>query len=193
MPGGANQVSLVEAQQNFQAFGACDQRGRRFARPPTDDEPLDRGWRPIDPAADSFEDWTGEAHRPWPDDRSVLCWWLPSFWGCPEEPEQDVPRQVAIDVGSVHSERDLHAVLMRTLGFPSFYGMNWNAFWDAITGLIPMPAELCFTHWAELERRAPKAASALRRQLDRYQRTCEGFNVVYDQFSSQDVTDTRNP
>jgi hypothetical protein len=104
---------LVEAQQNFQDFGACDQRGRRFVRPPAADELPDPDWRPIDLATDFFEDWRSEDHRPWPDDRSVLCWWLPSFWGVPEEPESIVGRRVVIDVGPVHSERDLHAVLRR--------------------------------------------------------------------------------
>ncbi|WP_078851750.1 CPCC family cysteine-rich protein [Streptomyces sp. NRRL S-237] len=51
-PGGANQWSLAESQQNFRAYGACDQRGRRFVRPPADDEPLDPAWRPIDPDTD---------------------------------------------------------------------------------------------------------------------------------------------
>ena len=84
MPGSANRISLVQAQQNFQEFEACDQHGRRFVRPPAADEPLGPGWRPIDPTADSFEDWRSEDRRPWPDDRSALCWWLPSFRGLPE-------------------------------------------------------------------------------------------------------------
>ncbi|QNS02169.1 CPCC family cysteine-rich protein [Streptomyces xanthii] len=77
MPRGANRVSLVEAQKNFQAFGACDQQGRRFTRPPAGDEPLDPDWRPIDPAEDFFEDWRSGSHRPWPVTPSVICWWLP--------------------------------------------------------------------------------------------------------------------
>ncbi|MFI9202892.1 CPCC family cysteine-rich protein [Streptomyces sp. NPDC053048] len=177
---GANRVSLVEAQRNFQAYGACDQRGRRFARPPADDEPRDAAWRPIDPATDFFEENKGDDCRPWPDDRSVLCWWLPSFWGAPEEPAYAPDRQTVIDVGSVRGERDLHEVLKRELGFPSFYGMNWAAFWDAITGLIEMPKELRFVHWAELELREPLAAAALRDQLTRYDKTTQGFSVVYD-------------
>ncbi|WP_342746937.1 CPCC family cysteine-rich protein [Streptomyces aidingensis] len=48
MPGGANKVSLVEAQRNYQEFGASDQLGRRYVRPPAEDEPLDPAWRPID-------------------------------------------------------------------------------------------------------------------------------------------------
>lgn len=44
--GGANKVSLIEAQRNYQDFGACDQHGRRYVRPPAEDEPLDPAWRP---------------------------------------------------------------------------------------------------------------------------------------------------
>lgn len=80
MAGGANKVSLIEAQRNYQDFGACDQHGRRYVRPPTEDELLDPAWRPIDLTRDSFEDWGAEDRVPWPDDHSVLCWWLPSFW-----------------------------------------------------------------------------------------------------------------
>ena len=53
---------------------------RRFVRPPAEDEPLDPAWRPIDLTRDSFEDWATQDLAPWPDDRSVLCWWLPTFW-----------------------------------------------------------------------------------------------------------------
>ncbi|WP_411073114.1 CPCC family cysteine-rich protein [Streptomyces sp. cmx-4-25] len=80
MGGGANKVSLIEAQRNHQDFGACDRHGLRHARPPAGDEPLDPAWRPIDPTRDSFEDWAAEDRAPWPDDHSVLCWWLPTFW-----------------------------------------------------------------------------------------------------------------
>lgn len=80
MDGGTDKVSLVEAQRNYQDFGACDEHGRRYARPPTEPEPLDPAWRPVDPARDSFEDGGAEARVPWPEDRSTLCWWLPTFW-----------------------------------------------------------------------------------------------------------------
>ncbi|MFD3658715.1 CPCC family cysteine-rich protein [Streptomyces sp. NPDC058620] len=181
MPGGANCVSLVEAQRNFQAYGACDQHGRGFARPPADHERLDPHWRPIDPAVDFFEDWRSDAHRPWPAASSVLCWWLASFWGPGGEPQSDMPHSVVIDVGAVGSDRDLHDALRRELGFPPFYGMNWAAFWDAITGLVEMPRLLRFVHWAELERRAPQSATALREQLARYGETNRVFSVIYDQ------------
>ncbi|MGW0896206.1 CPCC family cysteine-rich protein [Streptomyces goshikiensis] len=80
MDGGANKISLIEAQRNYQDFGAGDQHGRQYVRPPAEDEPLDPAWRPIDLTRDSFEDWDADERVPWPDDRSVLCWWLPTFW-----------------------------------------------------------------------------------------------------------------
>lgn len=82
-PGGANRVSLVEAQRNYQDFGACEERSRSLVRPAAPDEPLDPRWRPIDLKRDSFEEWEAEDRLPWPDDRSVLCWWLPTFWRRP--------------------------------------------------------------------------------------------------------------
>ncbi|MEU6540552.1 barstar family protein [Streptomyces sp. NPDC047000] len=40
---------------------------------------------------------------------------------------------ITIDVSEVTDERALHLLLKRELGFPDFYGMNWDAFRDAIT------------------------------------------------------------
>lgn len=99
----------------------------------------------------------------------------------PKKPAHDPNREVVIDVGSVRSERDLHGVLKRDLGFPSFYGMNWDAFWDAVTGLVEMPKRLRFVRWAELELRVPLAATMLRDQLKRYDETVQGFSVAYEQ------------
>ncbi|WP_416873187.1 CPCC family cysteine-rich protein [Kitasatospora sp. SC0581] len=181
LPRGANSVSLVRAQRNVQEYGACDQRGRRFVRPPTPDEPLDPAWRPIDLATDVFEDRADEEGRPWPEDRSVWCWWLPSFPGATEDPTPSVPRLVTIDVGSVRDESGLHTVLKRELGFPAFYGRNWNAFWDAITGLVAMPRELRFTGWAELEREVPSSAALLRSRLAEFATAERDFTVVYDE------------
>jgi hypothetical protein len=77
--GDANRVSLIEAQRNYQDFGAFDQHGRRYVRPPAADEPLAPAWRPIDLARDFFEDWAAEDGATWLDDRSAICWWLPNL------------------------------------------------------------------------------------------------------------------
>ena len=45
--GGANDVSLKRAQQNFIKFGACDEESVRFVRKPNKDEMKDPNWNPF--------------------------------------------------------------------------------------------------------------------------------------------------
>ncbi|MFI6283323.1 CPCC family cysteine-rich protein [Streptomyces sp. NPDC051018] len=85
MPFGPNGVSLVEAQRNYERFGAMEERFRSKVRPPKSDEPLDPGWRPVDLTRDSFEG--PGSNTPWPDDLTVLYWWRPTFWRRDERPE----------------------------------------------------------------------------------------------------------
>lgn len=44
--GGANRPSLIEAQQNFSRFGACDQHGRQFVKGVLSGDKRDPEWRP---------------------------------------------------------------------------------------------------------------------------------------------------
>ncbi|MBK3634640.1 barstar family protein [Streptomyces sp. MBT97] len=76
---------------------------------------------------------------------------------------------ITIDVSKVTDERALHLLLKRELGFPDFYGMNWDAFWDAITGLVGVPDHVRFLSWDQLTAGAPRGAAMLRRALDDYQ------------------------
>jgi hypothetical protein len=48
--GGANSVSLREAQDNFRRFGASEQRFRQQARSPSPAERRDPEWRPLSQA-----------------------------------------------------------------------------------------------------------------------------------------------
>ncbi|APA69032.1 barstar family protein [Janthinobacterium sp. 1_2014MBL_MicDiv] len=77
------------------------------------------------------------------------------------------PAHVRIDLSEIHSPRQLHAALAAALGFPAIYGMNWDAFWDAVTGLVDMPQQLDFAGWQALEARLPREAAVLRRSLAR--------------------------
>jgi Cysteine-rich CPCC/Bacteriocin-protection, YdeI or OmpD-Associated/Domain of unknown function (DUF1905) len=45
--GGANGISLIKAQQNFIAFGACDKRSISSVRPPMPNESKDENWKII--------------------------------------------------------------------------------------------------------------------------------------------------
>src|SRR5438093_13495505 len=54
--GGANKVSLAQAQQNYRTFGASEMPLGHLVRPPHTDEKRDSGWRPVDPTLDNIED-----------------------------------------------------------------------------------------------------------------------------------------
>jgi len=75
---------------------------------------------------------------------------------------------VSIDISKVRTIKELHELLMDNLKFPAFYGMNWDAFWDSITGLVEMPDKLEFTGWINILDRFPKDAEILRKCLNDY-------------------------
>lgn len=79
-----------------------------------------------------------------------------------------VPRDelVEIDVSEVTGPRDLQLLLMQSLSFPGWYGCNWNAFWDAITGLVTMPQRFRIRGWQRLVAQLPEDARLMRECLD---------------------------
>lgn len=83
MPGSSNHVSLQEGQRNFQSFGAAERRNRGTLRDAEGHEPLEPGWRPLDPARDNIElprRGIGYADSyPWPD-TTVLYYWRETYW-----------------------------------------------------------------------------------------------------------------
>ncbi|MEU2370347.1 barstar family protein [Streptomyces pseudogriseolus] len=84
------------------------------------------------------------------------------------EAEPTVPSSLVIDLVEVRDAEALQRLLPRSLMFPDFYGRNWNAFWDAITGLVDLPHELTFTGWTAFSANLPTEARNLRELLDRY-------------------------
>lgn len=72
-----------------------------------------------------------------------------------------------IDLSQVTSTAELHLVLRDALGFPYWYGCNWDAFWDAITGLVEMPEQLHISGLPALSRRLPRDAQLLLQCLER--------------------------
>ncbi|MHA6824121.1 barstar family protein [Ralstonia pseudosolanacearum] len=68
---------------------------------------------------------------------------------------------IEIELGDIESVVQLHERLMDQLQFPGWYGKNWNAFWDAIVGLVDMPHTLRLKNWAELERKFPLDAKLM--------------------------------
>ena len=68
---------------------------------------------------------------------------------------------VEIELGDVESIEQLQERLMKQLGFPDWYGRNWNAFWDAITALVDMPFVLRLKDWSEFARCFPRDATLM--------------------------------
>ena len=44
--GGANRISLKQAQKNFMEFGACDPKLKQYVRNPTAEEAREVNWKP---------------------------------------------------------------------------------------------------------------------------------------------------
>ncbi|MFW9081958.1 barstar family protein [Pseudomonas sp. P2757] len=70
---------------------------------------------------------------------------------------------VQIDVSKVKNSEQLHTLLKDALEFPEWYGGNWDAFWDAITGLVEMPVQLKISGWETLSERLPRDAQLMQR------------------------------
>ena len=88
---------------------------------------------------------------------------------------------IRVQLTDVASKSDLHRVLSHALNFPSWYGNNWDAFWDAITGLVEMPHRLELIGWREFSARLPQEAATLEQILsDLQQESAEsGIEIVY--------------
>lgn len=58
--------------------------------------------------------------------------------------------------------------------------MNWDAFWDSITGLVDMPRTIIFKGWEVFERNNSKDASILKKLLNEYKEEYDSdFKVIY--------------
>ena len=78
--GGANDLSLFEAQANYEVHGAIERRFVQHVRPPTDTDARDPLWRPLDLNRDSVEGPGPDVGATWPADRTVLYYWRPTYW-----------------------------------------------------------------------------------------------------------------
>jgi RNAse (barnase) inhibitor barstar/GNAT superfamily N-acetyltransferase len=73
---------------------------------------------------------------------------------------------VTIDIGKLRSEREFHLLFKEHLDFPGFYGMNWSAFWDAITGLVELPPVLFLKGWKDFSERLPAESRILKEIIE---------------------------
>ena len=76
--------------------------------------------------------------------------------------------KLTIDVGHFSSSESLHEGLAAVLGFPSWYGKNWDAFRDCVnhSDISVMPSVLVIRDHETLAERLPRDARLLRELLD---------------------------
>lgn len=79
-------------------------------------------------------------------------------------------KEVTIDLEKATTKKELQILLKQKLDFPDYYGENWDAFWDAITGLIELPEKIILEHWLELENFIPDEATLLKETLYNFNR-----------------------
>ena len=92
------------------------------------------------------------------------------------------PDTITLAVSDATSAQSLHEKLAAGLGFPDYYGKNWDAFWDCITdpGQSTMPRRLIIKGFGALRKRLPREADLLRSCLLDHQRETPGFEVVIE-------------
>ena len=73
-----------------------------------------------------------------------------------------------INLSQTTSIQELHQLFKEQLGFPDFYGMNWDAFWDAITGLVEMPKDLGLEGFDIFKSNFPNDAQILKDLIHEY-------------------------
>jgi RNAse (barnase) inhibitor barstar len=162
MPGGANKPSLLEAQANVRSCGAHDPDFVPECRAPRASDSRDPGWRPLDPSVDEIEAW--ESWR-LEGELNHLYYCRPDFWF-----RRDLSGTVEIELRDNPGPDQLHARLERVLGFPGYYGRNWNAFWDVVRDGRHLPRTVRLRGWTGFAEAQPREAALFEECLADYGR-----------------------
>jgi RNAse (barnase) inhibitor barstar len=80
------------------------------------------------------------------------------------------PTRVVVDVSDIETPDGLHALLADRLGFPDYYGKNWDAFEECFgdEGGVPLPDAVRFVGMQALETKLPREAQLLRACLQEH-------------------------
>ncbi|WP_420488182.1 barstar family protein [Gottfriedia acidiceleris] len=81
-----------------------------------------------------------------------------------EKKKTEAPTLI-IDVTKVRTNKELHSLLKEKLKFPDYYSENWDAFWEAITGVVELPNKIEFVGWSELVKRLPEDSNIMKECL----------------------------
>lgn len=107
-------------------------------------------------------------------------WYRKDILKCVEQELQELinPEYKTIDLEHVVSLDHLHEVFMERLNFPSYYGKNWDAFWDSITGLVKMPDLLVIKNLDAFEKRFKRDSDILKKIIDDYNKEFKDKKIL---------------
>ncbi|MGI4762807.1 MAG: barstar family protein [Janthinobacterium lividum] len=76
---------------------------------------------------------------------------------------------MTIDLAGCETKEAVHEIFKQKLGFPEFYGANWDVFWDSIARLVEMPDEVRLVNWQGFAQACPRDIQILREIIHDYQ------------------------
>lgn len=85
---------------------------------------------------------------------------------------------MTLDLPGITTKAELHARFKEQLHFPDWYGANWDAFFDCIVAIVPLPTELRLINWPEFAAAAPRDMAILRRVAADYAQERPGKRIV---------------
>ena len=77
-------------------------------------------------------------------------------------------KYIRIDLCPIKTIDDFHKTVKLELSFPDFYGNNWNAFWDSITGLVEMPEVLTLAGYDKFSSLFPDDGEVLKEIVEKF-------------------------
>ena len=75
---------------------------------------------------------------------------------------------MTIDLNGIDTKAAFHMLMKRELHFPDWYGVSWDAFWDAIIAVVEMPDVVVLENWQAFAAACPKDMHILRDIIANY-------------------------
>lgn len=75
---------------------------------------------------------------------------------------------MTLDLTGIRTKTELHQLFKTELGFPDWYGVSWDAFWDCIVAVVQMPPVLTLTNWQAFAHECPRDMGILRQVVQDY-------------------------
>lgn len=75
---------------------------------------------------------------------------------------------IKLEFKGIMTTQQLHQYLSQKLFFPHFYGNNWDAFWDSITGIVELPQQIDIYDFNYLNQSLPRDAGMFKDCIDDY-------------------------